>query len=348
MTIADNYVPLKQIGNGVTVNFSANWPMLDASYAQVFLQDAVTGVQTPVTQGPGANQYQIVLTASGWTVTFGTAPTSGQYVVVGRSTTRNQLTPYTTSQGFQGKNEEFSFDKVTAMLQEATNTFTRAIVTPLGDTSNLALPTAAGRASQYLAFDASGNVISTPGTGSPTPISTAMAPVVAASTVLAGFNLIAASGGAFGVSPTAPTPTAADSSTKVATTAFVNSTALTLAAGSTAVTQAKTDSSTKVATTSFANPSSTLATTAASVTLPGGMIIKVGTAPSIGPGGGGVFSVTYPVAFPNATVFAIFIVDANNATGNSVLLVTSKSPTGFSAVNTSGTTVNANWLAIGY
>ena len=53
----------------------------------------------------------------------------------------------------------------------------------------------------------------------------------------------------FSVSPTAPTATVGDSSTKVATTAFVNGTALTLAANTTAVTQAGSDSSTKVATT---------------------------------------------------------------------------------------------------
>lgn len=51
----------------------------------------------------------------------------------------------------------------------------------------------------------------------------------------------------------ATTQTAADSSTKLATTAFVNGTALTLAAGTTAVTQAASDSSTKVATTAFVN-----------------------------------------------------------------------------------------------
>lgn len=48
---------------------------------------------------------------------------------------------------------------------------------------------------------------------------------------------------------TATTQTAADSSTKVATTAFVNGTALTLASGTIAVTQSGSDSSTKVATT---------------------------------------------------------------------------------------------------
>lgn len=56
---------------------------------------------------------------------------------------------------------------------------------------------------------------------------------------------------AFTGTPTAPTPSAADSTTRLATTSFVNGTALTLASGTTATTQTSTDSSTKVATTAF-------------------------------------------------------------------------------------------------
>lgn len=53
--------------------------------------------------------------------------------------------------------------------------------------------------------------------------------------------------------PTAPTATAATSTTQIATTGFVNGTALTLAAGSTATTQSVGDNSTKVATTAYAD-----------------------------------------------------------------------------------------------
>lgn len=51
--------------------------------------------------------------------------------------------------------------------------------------------------------------------------------------------------------PAAPTASAATSTTQLATTAFVNSTALTLATGTTAVTQSASDNSTKVATTAY-------------------------------------------------------------------------------------------------
>lgn len=222
MTIADNYTPIRQIGDGVTTQFSASWSMIAAAYATVFLEDATTGVQTAVTQGAGANQYTISITSSGFTVTFNTAPTSQYYVIVGRTVTKDQNTPYKTSKGFQGPVEEASFDKLTALVQQLSNQAGRNISAPLGDTANLQLPKASLRANSYLTFDASGNVTISSGLAS-VAVSTAMSPVVQAATKLAGFNLLAASGGAFGASPTMPTPSVGDNSIKGATTAFVQS-----------------------------------------------------------------------------------------------------------------------------
>lgn len=179
MTISNNYVPVRQIGNGVTVVFTGNWNMLAAAYADVRLEDAVTGVQTSVAQGPGANQYQLTFTSSGFIVTFGTAPTASQYAVIGRDVTLDQTNPYRTSKGFQGEVEEGSFDKLTAIAQDLADSIARAITAPLGDTASLLLPTAILRASSFLAFDASGNAIASAG-GASVPVSAAMAPVVEA------------------------------------------------------------------------------------------------------------------------------------------------------------------------
>lgn len=134
MSISDNYVPLRQIGNGVTVAFSSNWNMIASSYARVYLEDAITGVQTPVTEGAGAAQYTLVFTAAGFTVTFNTAPTSANYVVVGREVAQDQTDPYRTSKGFQGDVLEASLDKLTAMVQDLANKADRALKFPLGST----------------------------------------------------------------------------------------------------------------------------------------------------------------------------------------------------------------------
>lgn len=159
MTIADNYAPINTPADGVTTAFTGSWSMLEADFAQVYLQNQSTGVQTLITQGAGANQYEISITSSGFVVTFNTAPDSGNNVIVSRTTTRDQTNPYSTSRGFQGSVEEASFDKLTAMAQDTKEILGRIISAPVGDTATLILPTAVVRANKALIFDASGNVI---------------------------------------------------------------------------------------------------------------------------------------------------------------------------------------------
>lgn len=140
MAISDNYVPLKQIGNGVTTQFSALWQILSAAYIRVYLEDVLTGVQTLVTQGGGPTQYTVTFNSSGFVVTFNTAPTSAYYVVIGRQVALDQGVPYRTSSGFQGFVTEGSFDKLTAMVQDQSDQIDRALKFPLGSTANGALP----------------------------------------------------------------------------------------------------------------------------------------------------------------------------------------------------------------
>lgn len=158
MTVANNYAPLRQLGNGSTTVFSGSWSMIAAAYAVVQLESVTTGVRTPVTQGPGSNQYQITITSSGFTVTFGTAPSSSYYVDISRKTGLDQTNSYTTSSGFQGQVEENSFDKLTAAVQDAAYAASQAITIPTGESYTTVLPSAALRANKFLGFDSSGNV----------------------------------------------------------------------------------------------------------------------------------------------------------------------------------------------
>ncbi len=138
MSISDNYVPIRQIGNGVTTQFSSNWAMLAAAYAAVFLEDVSTGVQTAQTLGV---DFTIVFDSSGFTVTFTVAPPNTKYAVIGRSVSFDQTDPYRTSKGFQGEVIEASFDKLTAMTQDLNDAITRSIKFPLGSTAVGSLPT---------------------------------------------------------------------------------------------------------------------------------------------------------------------------------------------------------------
>lgn len=187
MTIANNYVPLKQLGNGVTVNFSATWPIFNANYIRVYLESVSTGIQTLQTQG---SAYTVAFTDAGFTVTFLVAPTSANYVVIGRSITVDQTVPYKTLQGFQGEIEEGSYDKLTGIVQEISNLFTRTLTFPLGDTAGVALPTAALRANQTLIFDALG----APSVGGVTGsvVSAPMQPVVSAASLATALALLGA------------------------------------------------------------------------------------------------------------------------------------------------------------
>lgn len=223
MTVANNYAPIRQLGDSGTTQYSAAWSMINILYAVVTLESVTTGIRTLLTQGVGANQYQISITSSGFTVTLGQPATSGFYVNVSRNTGLDQTTPFRTSKGFQGEVEEASFDKLTAMVQDARYTAGLALTIPSGETTTTILPAALVRALQFLSFDASGNVITVAGTAA--TVSSAMGPVVSAATLALARAAMAVAGladnNAFSGTNTFATQAQFDASTKAATDAFV-------------------------------------------------------------------------------------------------------------------------------
>lgn len=155
MSLSDNYTPLRQIGNGVTVAFSPAWKALNAGYLRVYKEVAATGVRTLLTIN---TDYTVALDSDGFaTVTYLVAPTGAQYAFIDRDTTQSQEAPYKTAKGFQGEVLESSFDKLTAMVQDTNVRLDAAILAPSGDTG-LVLPGAAERADTYLHFDSNGDV----------------------------------------------------------------------------------------------------------------------------------------------------------------------------------------------
>lgn len=183
MTIANNYAPINQAADGVTVAFSGGWQMGSVAYARVYLEDTTTGVLTLVNQGVNAGDYNVALNTNGFIVTFNTAPAVGNNVIILRSTTIDQTDPYSTARGFQGSVEEDSFDKLTAIAQEINDLASRSITVPFSDTAtNLMLPLAPLRAGKALIFDSSGNVtISTDDYADQLALVTAQAVAAAAS-----------------------------------------------------------------------------------------------------------------------------------------------------------------------
>lgn len=129
MAISDNYVPIRILGNGVTTVFTGSWRVISASYMRVYLEVVATGVQTLQTLGV---DYTLAFNDAGFTVTFTTAPTSANYVVIARSVAQDNTAPYKTSLGFQGYNLETSLDKLTAMVQDVEEAAGRAFKYQVG------------------------------------------------------------------------------------------------------------------------------------------------------------------------------------------------------------------------
>lgn len=180
MAVSNNYVPIKQIGDGGTVNFSSiSWTILAASYLKVYLEDTTTGLQTLQNLG---SDYTLVFSSAGFTVTFAVAPPITKYVVISRSTSLDQTNPYKTSSGYQGGVLEDSLDKLTDIAQENYNNFSRSLSFPIGDTTSGALPTVAARKGLFLYFDATTGAPMVGGTAG-SAVSSAMLPVVGASTL---------------------------------------------------------------------------------------------------------------------------------------------------------------------
>lgn len=132
MTIEVNYNPIRQQGNGVTTQFSYDFYALSDQYLVVYIEE--NGVQTVTTN------YTATVSETGGIVTFNSAPTENQYVVITRSTTINQEVPYTTSRGFDAKVVESSFDKDCAINQEQSDLLKRTPKIPSGYNIDIILP----------------------------------------------------------------------------------------------------------------------------------------------------------------------------------------------------------------
>ena len=76
----------------------------------------------------------------------------------------------------------------------------------------------------------------------------------------------------------------------------------------------------------------------------GGLVLKSGYVAAVG----GSFSVVYPAAFPNATVYANYIFSNNNGSADANNPLTATHATGFSGVNWNSPSANLFWFAIGY
>ena len=197
MTITSTVSRVTALGNGVATTFSFSPVIItEAIDLDVWLLDNL-GNQTLLAQGTAPNQYQVVVPAYPGTgsITYpgagGTVLATGWSLVMKqRATLEQQFQP--TNQGpYLASAYGNAFDYAMIVAQNLQEQINRSIIAPETDPAvQLTLPSAAARASQYLAFDSGGNPIaalSAPGT---VPISSVMQPVVDASTVILALGLL--------------------------------------------------------------------------------------------------------------------------------------------------------------
>lgn len=136
--LADNYNPVRQLGNGNTTSFSFGFDMISADYVEVYQEVGV--VQSLVEPA----EYTVNLSGSvGGTIVFNTAPAAGTYVVIARKVPLTQETPYKTSSGFSAVRTEQDFDKLTAITQQLNDEVERSVRMQVGTSDiNLTLPPA--------------------------------------------------------------------------------------------------------------------------------------------------------------------------------------------------------------
>lgn len=126
MTIANNYVPIRQEANGNTKSFTFDFRVLDDDYLVVYQE--IDGKQTVV----DSTDYTVNAQEVGGTVDFNMAPVAGSYIIITRDVPLDQLTPYRTSSGFPANRVEENLDKLTAITQQLNEAVNRAPKLPVG------------------------------------------------------------------------------------------------------------------------------------------------------------------------------------------------------------------------
>lgn len=192
MTITSQTSSTTVIGNGVQTAFAYNFfvpgqTTADQTYFQVYVTDTSGNVTTLTT-----SQYSVVNSLSksspGGTLTY--SPIAGPLalnwtITISRVLPFTQLVTLANQGGFYPDVVDAALDTLELQIQQVDAAVTRVIQAPASDSPSihLALPAAAARASKLLGFDSSGNVIATTSVPTGGSISSAMAPVCAASTI---------------------------------------------------------------------------------------------------------------------------------------------------------------------
>lgn len=123
MTVQTNTNSISYVGNGSTVHFDYDFLILDASHLKVYFEDAL---QTSGYVVSG------VLSQTGGTVAFASAPGVGVKITLTRSVPFLQLTDYQPYDAFPADSHERALDLLTMMAQQLKDASDRSMQYPVG------------------------------------------------------------------------------------------------------------------------------------------------------------------------------------------------------------------------
>lgn len=155
MTVSVKRNKVQYTGDNSTTNFTVNWPYTEKSQVKVYLGSTLQTITTHYTlTDPGATG----------TVTFLTPPGTGVNVSLIRETDYLQGVDYVNNDALDAETLEKAFDKLTMMCQQLDNKIDGAVgfdETVAGTTSLKLASDATDLAGKLLAFDDSGNFVTT-------------------------------------------------------------------------------------------------------------------------------------------------------------------------------------------
>ena len=158
MTVSSTTTKNSYSGNGSTTVFAYAFKIFAEADLKVIVRSS-TGTETTKTLNADYTVSGVGVT-SGGNVTFGSAPASGETVVIRREAALTQTTDYTANDPFPAEDHENALDKLTFHTQQQQEELDRAIKLSRTNTMTSTEFTvgASDRANKILAFDSSGEI----------------------------------------------------------------------------------------------------------------------------------------------------------------------------------------------
>ncbi len=150
MTVSSTTSRVEYAGNGSTVAFSVPFYFLANGDLKVYKAGTLQTITTHYTvSGAGVG--------AGGTVTFVTAPTAGQDVVIFRDPALTQGVDYVANDPFPAASHEQALDRLTMIAQRLSSRLDRAAVLPDDDTSGASAELPSPSAGKALLWNAAGD-----------------------------------------------------------------------------------------------------------------------------------------------------------------------------------------------